>query len=48
MGNIEPQAPSRRVRIVLSILAALVAMAVAPASGLAAEWTSEANAEWTS
>lgn len=49
MGNNEPQAPSRRIRIVLSVLAALVVMAAAPASGLAAEWTSsEVDAEWTS
>lgn len=49
MGNTEMQAPSKRIRIVLAILALTVA-AAAPASGFAADWTSKAkpNADWTS
>lgn len=52
MGNTELQAPSKRVRIVLSVLAALTVMAASPASGLAADWTSKpakvTKADWTS
>jgi hypothetical protein len=49
MGTTELQGPSKRIRIVLAVLAALAVMAVAPASGFAADWTSSApNADWTS
>lgn len=50
MGNTEMQAPSKRIRIVLAGLAVLAVTAVAPASGLAADWTSKAkpDADWTS
>lgn len=39
MGNTELQAPSKRVRIVLFMLISTVAMALAPASAFAADWT---------
>ena len=39
MENTELQAPSKRVRIVLFMLIATVAMAIAPASAFAADWT---------
>ena len=50
MGTTERQGPSKRIRIVLCMLVVLGVTAVAPASGLAAEWTSKAkpSAEWTS
>jgi len=53
MGNTEMQAPSKRVRIVLSLLAAVAVMAAAPASGLAADWSSKPTktkptADWSS
>lgn len=41
MGNSEHQAPSKRVRIVLTLLAALAVMAAAPASGFASDWSSK-------
>ena len=48
MGKTE-QSPSKRVRIVLAIAVATVVAAVAPASGLAADWTWKVkpNADWT-
>lgn len=51
MGNTELQAPSKRVRIVLTLLAAVAVMAAAPASGLAADWSSKpakTQADWSS
>jgi len=44
------QKPSKRVRIVLCMAVVTVVAAVAPASGLAASWTSDItpNASWTS
>lgn len=50
MGTTELQAPSKRIRIVLAIIAALAVSAAAPASGFAADWTSKVkpNADWTS
>ncbi len=39
MGNSELQRPSKRVRIVLSVLAVTVAAAIAPAASFAADWT---------
>jgi hypothetical protein len=44
------QKPSKRVRIVLCMAVVSVVAAIAPASGLAASWTSGAsiNASWTS
>lgn len=48
MGNTEIHAPSKRIRIVLSILAALAVMAAAPASGFAADWSSKPAADWSS
>lgn len=50
MGTTERQGPSKRVRIVLCMLVVLGVTAAAPASGLAADWTSQAkpSADWTS
>ena len=50
MGNTNLQGPSKRIRIVLCMLVVLGVTAVAPASGLAADWTSKAkpSADWTS
>lgn len=53
MGNTERQAPSKRVRIVLAGLAAVAVMAAAPASGFAADWSSQPaavtpDADWSS
>lgn len=39
MGNTELQAPSKRVRIVLSMLITLAVTVILPASAFAAEWT---------
>ena len=50
MGSIEPLAPSKRVRIVLCSAVVAVA-AVAPASGVAADWSSgklTPTADWSS
>lgn len=50
MGKIEPQAPSKRVRIVLCSAVFAVA-AIAPGAGFAAEWSSGVKspaAEWSS
>jgi len=38
--NSELQRPSKRVRIVLSVLAVTVAAAIAPAASFAADWSS--------
>jgi len=50
MGTTEVQGTSRRIRIVLCMLVVLGATAVAPASGLAADWSSRAgvDADWSS
>ena len=50
MGTTELQGPSKRIRIVLAVLAAMAVMATAPASAFAAEWSSKVkpNAEWSS
>ena len=50
MGNTSLQGPSKRIRIVLCMLVVLGVTAAAPASGLAADWTSKAapSADWTS
>lgn len=50
MGTTELQGPSKRIRIVLAVLAAMAVMAAAPASAFAAEWSSKVkpNAEWSS
>jgi hypothetical protein len=50
MGNTNLQGPSKRIRIVLCMLVVLGVTAAAPASGLAADWTSKAKptADWTS
>ncbi len=50
MGKIEPQAPSKRVRIVLCSAVFAVA-AIAPGAGFAADWSSgvkSPNADWSS
>ena len=39
MGNIESQAPSKRVRIVLCMLITLAVTVIVPASAFAADWT---------
>lgn len=50
MGNTQLQGSSKRVRIVLSLLAALAVMAAAPATSFAADWSSKVkpNADWSS
>jgi len=50
MGTTDLQGPSKRIRIVLAVLAAMAVMAAVPASGFAAEWSSKVtpNAEWSS
>ena len=50
MGTIEPQAPSKRVRIVLCS-ATLAIAAIVPGAGLAADWSSgvaKPTADWSS
>ena len=50
MGTIEPQAPSKRVRIVLCS-ATLAIAAIVPGAGLAADWSSgvaRPTADWSS
>jgi hypothetical protein len=50
MGTIEPQAPSKRVRIVLCS-ATLAIAAIVPGEGLAADWSSgvaKPAADWSS
>jgi len=50
MGTIEPQAPSKRVRIVLCS-ATLALAAIVPGAGLAADWSSGITspvADWSS
>ena len=50
MGTIEPQAPSKRVRIVLCS-ATLALAAIVPGAGLAADWSSSVakpTADWSS
>jgi hypothetical protein len=50
MGTIEPQAPSKRVRIVLCS-ATLAIAAIVPGAGLAADWSSgvaKPAADWSS
>jgi hypothetical protein len=50
MGNIEPLAPSKRVRIVLCSAAFAIA-AIAPGAGFAADWSSgvkSPTADWSS
>ena len=50
MGTIEPQAPSKRVRIVLCS-ATLAVAAIVPGAGLAADWSSgvaKPTADWSS
>lgn len=53
MGTTELQGPSKRIRIVLAVLAAMAVMAAAPASGFAADWSSKTvkatpMADWSS
>ncbi|MHB1242947.1 MAG: hypothetical protein ACYC1P_06050 [Gaiellaceae bacterium] len=49
MGTTELQGPSKRIRIVLAVLAAMAVMAAVPASGFAADWSSSTpNADWSS
>lgn len=53
MGTTEVQGSSKRIRIVLAVLAAMAVMAAAPASGFAADWSSKPakatpNADWSS
>ncbi len=50
MGTTELQGTSKRIRIVLCMLVVLGVRAAAPATGLAADWTSKAkpSADWTS
>ena len=50
MGTTELQGPSKRIRIVLCMLVVLGITAAAPASGLAADWSSKAkpSADWSS
>ncbi len=50
MGTIEPQAPSKRVRIVLCS-ATLAVAAIVPGAGFAADWSSgvaKPTADWSS
>lgn len=50
MGKIEPQAPSKRVRIVLCS-ATLALAAIVPSAGFAADWSSSRTnptADWSS
>lgn len=39
MGNTELQTPSKRIRIVLTMLVTLAVTVIVPASAFAAEWT---------
>ena len=50
MGTTELQGTSKRIRIVLCMLVVLGVTAAAPASGLAADWSSRAgmDADWSS
>ena len=50
MGTTELQGTSKRIRIVLCMLVVLGVTAAAPASGLAADWSSKAApaADWSS
>jgi hypothetical protein len=41
VGNSELQRPSKRIRIVLSILAVTIASAIAPMASFAADWTGQ-------